>query len=171
MAGPVGRGRGQPKGESHAGPGRQADGAQGTRPNPVAAGGPRRGQATSSVVHSAAQVMTGLVSSGLSLLADTYAPGHHSEKDPGMASKPDDQMLEKLVVEENADKREIEAALLCGFASNHERSQFVSRVGTGLLTLRHTATEAGARGERGERGERTLGVGCRREEAWSQPVR
>ena len=143
MPGPGGRGRGQPKGESHAGPGRQADGAQGsgTRPNPVAAGGPRRGQATSSVVHSAAQVMTGLVSSGLSLLADTYAPGHHSEKDPGMAAKPDDQMLEKLVVEENADKREIEAALLCGFASNHERSQFVSRVGTGLLTLRHTGQQ------------------------------
>ena len=58
-----------------------------------------------------------------------------------MASKPDDQMLEKLVVEENADKREIEAALLCGFASNHERSQFVRRVGTGLLTLRHTGQQ------------------------------
>ena len=58
-----------------------------------------------------------------------------------MAAKPDDQMLEKLVVEENADKREIEAALLCGFASNHERSQFVSRVGTGLLTLRHTGQQ------------------------------
>ena len=82
MPGPGGRGRGQPKGESHAGPGRQADGAQGsgTRPNPVAAGGPRRGQATSSVVHSAAQVMTGLVSSGLSLLADMYASDEEGEK-------------------------------------------------------------------------------------------
>ena len=81
MPGPGGRGRGQPKGKSHAGPGaprqgvfvakpdelkgitaideyflqapRQRGGARGsgTRPNSVGAGGSGRGQATSSVAH------------------------------------------------------------------------------------------------------------------------
>ena len=46
-------------------------------------------------------------------------------------------------MEEFADRREMEAALLRGFASRQERGQYVSRAGTGLLTWQHASLGGG----------------------------
>ena len=50
---------------------------------------------------------------------------------------------EELLVEEFTDKREMEAALVRGFASRQERDRYVSRAGTCLLTWQHASHGGG----------------------------